>query len=257
MSALQPYVDLGDRLDLTFSLLDDNSWRQRAVHEVELRDSDHVRVITAYQINLSVDRIRQFDSSVQSGDLVRLLLPFSVRPNGLLLGVDFVGVGGQPTALLLRTEAAKIQAKYLEHISGESFDTFVRSLWEGVSAYTTALWQEHQARARPRVLRLLYASRFHRLARRVERLLVACRRDLETSWRIKALVSYIRFDMETMDTEADQVDVQPDHVRAWLREIESARRALVEALGEGKDDDSASECILLAIPFHASSARQY
>ena len=86
------YIDLLNRTDLTFALLDSTrDWRQRAVHEIVLRDSDHVHACTAYQIRLPLEIIRDYEPGANEGDLMRLLLPFTVRSNQLLLNVDFEG----------------------------------------------------------------------------------------------------------------------------------------------------------------------
>lgn len=48
-----PFIDLANQRDLTFALLDDTkAWRERAIYEIVLRDSDHVDVSTAYQLHL-------------------------------------------------------------------------------------------------------------------------------------------------------------------------------------------------------------
>ena len=78
----RPYIDLIQRRALTFALLDNTrDWRQRAVHEIVLRDSDHVYASTAYQIRLPLEIVQVFAPSARVGDLARVLLPFTVRPN--------------------------------------------------------------------------------------------------------------------------------------------------------------------------------
>lgn len=218
-------VDLTEEWDLTFALLDDTrAWRERSVHEIVLRDSDHVSASTAYQVRLPVELIRGFNAAVKPGDRVRLLLPFSVRPKQLLLNVDFVGLQGEPAALLLRQVAAELQAAYLAHVDGRRLgdQPLGGALWVGVSAYTASAWHEHRARVRPR--------RWDRL-----------RPGWRGARRTEALALYLDADLE--------LGIQPSHVSKWLRETEQARLALVEALGEGEDPESPSECILLAIPF--------
>ena len=64
------YIDLLNRTDLTFALLDSTrDWRQRAVHEIVLRDSDHVHACTAYQIRLPLEIIRDYEPGANEGDL--------------------------------------------------------------------------------------------------------------------------------------------------------------------------------------------
>ena len=60
--------DLTEDWNLTFALLDDTrAWRERAVHEIVLRDSDHVNASTAYQIRLPLELIRDFEPTVNPG----------------------------------------------------------------------------------------------------------------------------------------------------------------------------------------------
>ena len=219
------HFDLVHRRDLTFALLDTTkAWRERAVHEFVLRDVDHVYASTAYQIRLPLELVRDYAPDVSRGDLVRLLLPFTVRPNHLLFNVDFTGAKGQSTALLLRTDIAELQAQYIAHVHGRPLadEPVGGALWKGVSAYTTFAWWEHLGRSKPSLLQRL-------------------RQGFEESWRTQALVEYLNADLG--------LDIDADHVIGWLRRVEETRATLVEALGEGEDPDSATECILLAIPF--------
>ena len=219
------YIDLLRRRGLTFALLDSTrDWRQRAVYEIVLRDSDHVYTSTAYQIRLPLEVIQAYAPIAREGDLIRLILPFTVRPNQLILNVDFEGTQDQPTTLLLRREIAKLQAEYVANVDDRSPEdkALVHDLWEAVSSYTTFSWWEHLGRTQPPPWRRLWPR---------------CRR----SWRRRALVDYLN---DWLDFET-----KPCHVSDWLRKTEGAHRALVEALGEGKDPDSPAECILLAIPF--------
>ncbi len=49
-----------------------------------------------------------------------------------------------------------------------------------------------------------------------------------------------------------EIDVYGADVDRWSTRTDSARRSFAEALGEGEDPDSSSECILLAVPFMPS-----
>lgn len=219
------FIDLTDHRDLTFALLDDpKTWRERAVHEIVLRDSDHVNVSTAFQVRLPVDLIRHYAPSVKPGDSVRLLVPFTIRPKQLLLNVNFSAVKGESCALLPRANGSELQAEYLEHLDGESSrdELLLRNLWEGVSGYTVWAWRAIQADTKPRVWRRLLPGFY----------------DL---WRIRALAAYLNADLE--------LEIEAADIERWLSQIESARRRLVQALREGEDSESSSECILLAIPF--------
>ncbi len=219
------FIDLSHDWQLTFALLDDTrTWRERAVHEIVLRDSDHVNATSAYQIRLPVELVQRFEPTVEAGDRVRLLLPFTVRPKQLLLNVDFVGVRGNSTALLLRQEAAELQAQYIAHVDRRPLDEqpLGGSLWIGVSAFTKSAWREHLAATRPHFLWSLLPGS-------------------DPRWRIDALASYLNADLG--------LGVETEDVERWVQDLEPAREALVEALGEGADPESSSECVLLAIPF--------
>lgn len=217
-------IDLVDEWGLTFALLDDTrTWRERVVHEIVLRDSDHVAATTAYQIRLPLELIHEYEPNARRGDLVRLLLPFTVRSNQLLLNIDFTGVANSPTALLLRRDIAQIQAQYLAHvIDPHNGQPEVQALWEGVAAYTPPAWREHLADAEPNAWRKL-------------------KRGSRSAWRNDAFVTYLKAYLG--------LDITLDHVAKWLRATDLSRNRLVSALGEGEDPESSSENILLAIPF--------
>ena len=220
-----PFLDLVDQRDLTFALLDDTkAWRERAVHEIVLRDSDHVDVSTAYQVRLPVSVIHRYEPAARPGDRVRLLLPFTIRPKQLLLNVNFLGVKGEPCALLPRARGSELQAAYLAHLDRESLgdQPLLDNLWRGVSAYTVRAWRKHRNDTKPRVWRRLLPG-YHDL------------------WRERALAAYLNADLA--------LDIGTAHIAQWLSRIEDARQRLVTALGEGEDSESSSECILLAIPF--------
>ena len=220
------HFDLSAEREATFALLDDTrAWKERAVHEFVLRDSDHVSVSSSYQVRLPIELVQRFEPSARAGDLVRLALPFGVRPKQLLLDVDFQGFAGNAISLLLRDEASLLQAAYLERLLSDAAMEArgLDALWIGVSAYTPSAWREHQARVD--------------VPRR------DARRDSGTH-RVRALVAYMTADLEFAIDET--------RVRRWLAELEPARLLLTEALAEGEDAESSSECMLLAIPFMPS-----
>ncbi len=223
--------DLADQWGLTFALLDSaRVWRQRAVHEFVLRDSDHVDASVAYQVHLPLDLVRRYRPGAAVGDEVRLLLPLTVRSKQLLLNVDFVGAGGQPVTLLLRREIAELQAQYLAYLDGQSLSEqpMGGALWVGISAMTTFAWKrelhrvESQARSSGLPTALMRA-------------------------RTRALADYLTNELE--------VDVDGADVDRWTTRTNDARRLLAEALDEGEDPHSSSDCILLAIPFMPSKPR--
>jgi len=216
-------IDLTDEWEFTFVLLDDTrSWRERSVYEIVLGDGDSVNTTTAYQIRIPLELVRRFRPEAESGDPVRLLLPFAVRSKELLFKVDFRGIRDHPVVLLRRQEIAELQARYLARLADSP--PSLTSLWEGLSAFTTTAWHHHRATTKPRM--------WHRV-----------RRGSEESWHFQALAAYLGNGLG--------LNIEPGHVSRWLKETEQARKALVEALGEGENPDSSSECILLAIPFMA------
>lgn len=215
-------IDLTEEWEFTFALLDDTrAWRERSVYEIVLGDGDSVNTTTAYQVRIPLDLVRQFRCHAEAGDYLRLLLPFAVRSKELLFKVDFKGFRDHPVVLLRRQEIAALQARYLARLAPDS-PSSLPSLWEGISAFTTTAWHHHRATTRPRM--------WHRV-----------RRGSKESWHLQALAAYL--------SNGLGLDIEPGHVIEWLNKTEQARKALVEALGEGENPDSSSECILLAIPF--------
>lgn len=219
------YIDLSNERRLTFALLDDTrAWRERAIHEFVLRDSDHVEASVAYQVRIPLELVQRHRLRARTGDEVRVVLPFTIRPKELLLNVDFRGADKNAVTLLQRREIAAFQAAYIAHVDGRPIDAqpLGGDLWFGVSAMTTFEW-----------LRQLDKATLRRWWQRP--------RASDDECRITALTAFLNADLDFTVRESEVVK--------WCQRIEPARRALVEALGEGEDPASASGCILLAIPF--------
>lgn len=222
----QVVFDLTDVWELTFDLLSDPlEWRERHVTEIVLRDSDSVDHSSSYQAYLSAESVRKHEPSVEIGDYVRLFLPLTVRPKQLLFNPSFTGPEGAKASLLRRDDISQIQAGYMAHLNMAA--RFSRpassSILLGISAYTRSNWWAHKQRTKPPPWKRI-------------------RRTGRDAWRIKALVSYLNDDL-------DSINVEYRHVAEWVHKLEPARKSLVAALGEGEDEGSSSECILLAIPF--------
>lgn len=218
-------IDLSDEPGVTFKLMDEPlAWRERAVHEISLRDSDHVDASVTYQICIPLGLVRPYEPTAQIGDRVRLLLPFAARPKRLLVNVGLEGAEENPASLILKRDATRLQAGYMSHVDGrpQEEQPLHGALWRGVSAYTPWAWREH------------YVGLMRRI--RNPRWLVSGH-----PWRTEALARYLEADLE--------LGITAQHVAKWLSETEESRIALVDALGEGEDPESASECILLAIPY--------
>ncbi|WP_420443165.1 hypothetical protein [Candidatus Poriferisodalis sp.] len=219
------FFDLSGELSLTYALLDNTrTWRERAVHEILLRDSDHVDASISYQIRLPLELVRRYEPAAQVGDRARLLLPLTLRPKRLLLNVGLVGPEGNPASLILRRDAAYIQAGYMSFVDERPLDEqpLRGALWAGVSDYTAWAWREKYlgVAKRPRGYR---------------------RTESDHAWRARTLATYLNADLD--------FDISAQEVARWLRRMDDARNDLIDALSEGEDPESSSECILLAIPF--------
>lgn len=211
-------TDLRDHLDLTYRLLDDTrTWRERVVHKFALGDVDHVQASTTYQLRLPADVVEGFAPEAGRG-AVRLLLPLTVRPKQLLLGLDFSGPIRGECSLLLREQIASIQAGYvsrqLEKGSGGAPE--LEAAWYGISAFTVDAWRHHLALQ--------------------QRMLRACVTQKE-----RALVNYLNSDLDLGIARTD--------VQRWIDKLRGPEQLLVAALEEGEDPDSPAELLLLAIPF--------
>lgn len=218
-------IDLSEEWSPTYELLDDTqAWRERAVHEILLRDSDHVDATAAYQIRIPLELVRRYAHRAQVGDRVRLLLPFAASPKRLLLNVDLAGAEDNPASLVLKRDSALIQAGYMAHVDGRPLEDqpLGGALWVGISDYTPGAWREHYVGPERRARKLRWLGR-------------------DRGWRAEALASYLNADLE--------LGINARQVTRWLGQTEDARIALVDALGEGEDPESSSEWILLAVPF--------
>ncbi|WP_428116615.1 hypothetical protein [Candidatus Poriferisodalis sp.] len=218
-------IDLSEEWGFTFELLEETqAWRERSVHEILLRDSDHVDATAACQIRIPLELVSRYAPGAQVGDRLRLLLPFAVRPKSLLLNVGLAGADGSPASLVLKRDSAQIQAGYMSHVDGRPLEEqpLGGSLWAGVSNYTSWAWREHYVGPEKRARRLRWLG-------------------WGRGWRADALASYLNADLE--------LGINARHVTDWLGQTEDARIALVDALQEGEDPESSSEWILLAVPF--------
>jgi len=248
--------DHADNTELTLDLLEHTSeWRERLVCKVLLRDSDHIDFSTGYQIMLPVEMARKHEPGIRAEDRIRLLLPFALRPKQLLLDVDFTGHGGSHAALLLRDKIADIQAQHLFRLNGTVFDeeSIDYSIFVGISGFLLSGWRDKVRRVeaskleqkRPRWLHKKIPESWH------STVLDRMYKNGEigrASVRVEALVAYLNGDI-------GQAGITADDVSRWLELLEPARRRLVDALGEGENGDSCSECVLLAMPFMRKAPR--
>lgn len=193
------------------------------MHEFELRDSDHVAASNSYQVRIPVAVVNQVDTSVVPGDVVRVTLPITVRPKQLLFNVTVRGPDGGKAHLLLREEAAVIQAQYVAHVDGmlANEGTLEQEMWTAISAFTPGKWLHFLAETPRRRVRWRHKARSDR--------------------RSRALAAYL--------SAALSFDVPQTDVVRWLQQLEKPRQLLLLALGEPPSDMSAAECLLLAVPF--------
>ena len=205
-----PVHDLRERSELTFALLNDfGLWRERLVEEVVVEDGDHVTAAASYQIRLPLDVVQQFWTDVESGDLVRMLLPLTTRPKELLLGVDLLGPGESACFLLLKEQIAWIQREYAYELIGSgSQSPGSDALLYAISNYTVDIWAEFEARFRDPTA---------------------------------ALVAYLK---DGLPFEVDE-----RLVVEWQQIVAVTEDQLSDALGEPPDRTSASENLLRALPF--------
>ena len=143
-----PIRHLHNEHDLTFRLLaDPTAWRERVVEKMVIEDADDVRVTSSYQIRLPLRLIQAEWPACRSGDYVRVLLPLTTRPKGVLLDVDLHGVAGQHCALLLKHQLARLQTDYVAWAaaarSEESVLVEPDPLMYAISAYSPSIWKEH------------------------------------------------------------------------------------------------------------------
>ncbi len=242
--------------ELTLDLLGSaSSWRERLVHEIDLRDSDYVDFSTSYQVTLPLDLVKEYEHDVRIGDNVRLMLPFAIRPKQLLLNLDFSGHEGCHVSLLLRDRIADIQARHLFRLNGADYDTesVDYSIFTGISGYLMSGWREEKTRTEDSLYRHKYRKKWHKLlpdkaSNVIKRRLYKRGKMSKEEVRIEALKSYLNGDI-------DSADVESHHVEHWLQRLEDTRLKLVESLGEGESEDSSSECILLAMPFMKQSPK--
>ncbi len=143
-----PIRHLHNQYDLTFRLLaDPTAWRERVVEKIVIEDADDVRVMSSYQIRLPLRLIQAAWPSCRSGDYVRVLLPLTTRPKGVLLDVDLHGVPGQHCALLLKHQLARLQTDYVAWVAAARSEKSVLlepdPLMYAISAYSPSIWKEH------------------------------------------------------------------------------------------------------------------
>lgn len=140
-------VDLTDDIEPVLRLIEERQWRHRLVETVVLRDGDHARVHSSFQIEFAPDFLEQFD--LQDVDHAHLLLPLTTRPKQALIDFD-VHVNGERGRgyMLPRSQIARVQAEYLHRLvlTSEGGGPFERGLpfplLEAICVFTPGPWIE-------------------------------------------------------------------------------------------------------------------
>lgn len=135
------------------------AWRQRLTEEIELAAARHARVTSAYQVELPPGLVRPRVGRREPA-AVRVLLPVTTRPKGLLFRFEVTGPDGSPANLLRRIDIAAFQAEYLTRLVLTSkarhyFEGLPDGLFEAISVFTPALARHFDASFRTPVDRLL------------------------------------------------------------------------------------------------------
>ena len=150
--------------ELAFTLLDDpTSWRERVVEKVVVEDADYVSVSSSYQIRLPSRVIRRWYPDVETGTLIRLLLPLTTRHKAVLLDVDLVASPGHHCALLLKHQLARVQTNYMTWAARPRRDGLLDlpdadEMLYAISAYSPAIWDHFLAEDLSRAEMLGYAA---------------------------------------------------------------------------------------------------
>jgi hypothetical protein len=204
-------VDLSETLSLTLELIETPwAWRQRLVETLELESGTEVRATSAYQIDFPPEMLEEL--GVRDAEWANVILPVTTRAKRPLLHFNIGTSHGRPAHLLTRRSNAGIEAQ------------FVRALIENgptPNKDLAALTDE------------LLEAMFIVTPQPYEQL-------LEQRGGVKGLRQYLQ-------REAG-LAVSPTDVARWLKMLEPAAAALVNALEEPSSDLSSTENVLLALP---------
>ncbi len=209
------FAHLHNHHELTFKLMDDPTrWRERVVEKIVIEDADDVRVTSSYQIRLPLGLVQGVWPSCGSGDLVRILLPLTTRPKGVLLDVDLKGTEGHHCALLLKHQLARLQANFVRWVAnappGESLASMdADEVLYAISAYSPTIWNQHVAELR--------------------------------NESPQTLAEYLRFGL--------RLDIRLDDVRHWSELVAPASELLAASMGTAMDLQSAVAHVPRCLPF--------
>jgi hypothetical protein len=112
-TSLPERVDLSENSDFLLSLIDRPlQWRERLVEELAFEAGAHVRVASAYQVDIPPNLIREF-ADTETHQRANVLLPLTTRAKELLLHLDVTGLNGAPAHVLSRASIAALETEYL------------------------------------------------------------------------------------------------------------------------------------------------
>lgn len=228
-------MDLTESWEATIRLLDEPwAWRQRVTEEIELASARHARVTATYQVELSPAHLSTLVGR-RRPTAVRVLLPVTTRPKGLLFRLQVAGPDDSPALLLRRIDIAAFQAEYLTRLvltsnARHHFTGLPEGLFEALSVFTPALARHFDASYRTFVDRAVSA-----VLRRFDREEHSGRRSQRRS-----LAAYL--------TDGLGLQVGTSDVGRWFGELAPCRDHLAAALGDRPDRFSSSENILWALP---------
>ena len=140
-------ADLTDDIEPVLRLMENPGWRHRLVETVVLRDGDHARVHSSFQVEFASDFLQMFDIDERSA--VNLLLPLTTRPKQALIDFDVrVNAERGRSYLLPRSQIARVQAEYLHRLAltSEAGNVVERGLpfplLEAICVFTPGPWIE-------------------------------------------------------------------------------------------------------------------
>ena len=185
-----------------------------------IEDAGHTRVTSSYQIRLPLDLVQFAWPSCSSGDLVRVLVPLTKRPKGVLLDVDLKGLDGYHCALLLKHQLARLQADYIRWNSAGATgsDEFSddQPLMYAISAYSPSIWKAHAV--------------------------------LGNRWGERRMAAYLSDELG--------LEVTEDVVRLLRAAVQPVEERLSAASLVRRPSSSAAENLLRCLPFAESSPRE-
>jgi hypothetical protein len=208
-------VDLSEESGFFLDLLDDTlAWRERLVGELRFGNRNHVRFISAFQVDFPPAMLEARVSLERAGS-ANVLLPLTARPKRPLLNFALSGPGGSPATLTSRASSAGLQVQYLSGLletsaaSSQLKSTIKPDLLEAICVFTPGFFN------------------------------YTFLKDGDGDFA-HALSLYLSSGLH--------LEVGKDDVCRWREKTARAGEILARRLGEPPDPVSSSEEMLLALP---------